>query len=227
MPSARIAARRDVGAGLALVTLDVDRDVAEEYVAPGQYVEVSAPGGAGFFVFAGEPGASRWELLVREVGGAAEALASLPLGTSLDVSRPLGAGFPLARAAGRPLVVAAVGSAIGVARPILRRRLEAGDAAATYLFFGVRTPLEVPLADEVAAWSERAHVVLCISRGEPSREPDWLPRAARASGYVQHELVRALGAGRLPRGAIVFAAGPMPMLVEMGAATDVEVVTNV
>jgi NAD(P)H-flavin reductase len=225
MPSAVLSARRDAGGTLLLVTLLVEPAVAAAYVAPGQYIEVAVPKGAGYFALAGEPGDPAWELLVRSAGGAADDLASLPVGSPLDVSRPLGRGFPLQRAHGRPLVVAAVGSAIAAARPLLRRRIAAGDGRRTVVLLGVRTPDDVPLADEVEQWSEDTEVILCLSRA-PEDDHQRFPKAARAPGYVQEELERAVREGRVAEGAMVFAVGPVPMLEALSATAGVQVVTN-
>src|SRR5262245_42881125 len=128
MTNAILAARRDAGAELLLVGLDVDAELAHAYTAPGQYVQINTERGNGYFVLAGDLGAPRWELLVRNAGGAADALTSLVLGSAVDVSAPLGKGFPLESARGRPLIVAVVGTAMAVARPVMRRRIAEGDA---------------------------------------------------------------------------------------------------
>ena len=134
-----------------------------------------------------------------------------PLPFEVEVEGPLGAGFPFARAAGRQLVVAVVGSAIAVARPLLGSRIASGEGGRTHLFVGARAPSDVPLRDEIEAWSERAHVTLCLSRAEVAHELAVLPRAQRRAGYVQ-TAVAALGSD-----AVVFAAGPAAMLSDIRA----------
>ncbi len=230
MAAAVLAARRPAGGELLLVALDVPDDSARAYTAPGQYTEVKVERGNGYFVLAGDVGSSRWELLVRNAGDAADALWSLPIGSTVEASAPLGLGFPIDRARGAPLAVAAVGTALAVARPVLRRRIADGDAARTWVFLGVRAPEDLPLADEVESWAERgAHVTLCISRGDPARHPQRIPRAERASGYVQDVVARVVS--RMPEKTLVVAAGPEPMLDAMRALAKahptVEVVTNV
>jgi NAD(P)H-flavin reductase len=228
--AAVLASRQSAGGELLLVGLDVPDEAARGYTAPGQYTEVKAERGNGYFVLAGDVGAARWELLVRNAGDAADALVSLPLGSVVEASAPLGLGFPLDRVRGKPLAVAAVGTALAVARPVLRRRIVEGDAVHTWVFLGVRAPEDVPLQGEVEEWAERgAHVMLCISRGDPKRDPMRIPRAARAPGYVQTVVGTAVDG--LPPGTLVVAAGPEAMLGamrEIGAAhPTVEVVTNV
>ena len=231
MSSARLSGRRDAGGGLLLVALDVEPDRARTYTAPGQYVEVRTGAANGFFVLASQVGASPWELLVKNAGDAADALVSLPFGSEVDVEGPMGAGFAVAKVQERPVVVAVVGSALAVARPVLATRIAEGAAARTSLFLGLRAPTDLPIAEEVAAWSEHGvNVVLCLSRSELHHHPEVLPKAKRAVGYVQVALQQAVTSGELPPGALVVVAGPDAMLADMRAlarATSIEVVTNV
>jgi NAD(P)H-flavin reductase len=208
---ARVSARRAAGGPLWLATLEVTPGQAAAYVAAGQYVKVKTPAGNGYFALASEPGKSPFELLVRNNGDASAVLTTEPLPFEVELEGPLGAGFPFARAAGRQLIVAVVGSAIAVARPLLRSRIASGEGGRTHLFVGARAPSDVPLRDEVEAWSEQAHVTLCLSRAEVAHELDVLPRARRRAGYVQAALA-ALGSD-----AVVFAAGPAAMLSDIRA----------
>jgi len=239
MPTAVLSARSDAGGGLLSVVLDVDPALARAYTAPGQYVEVITHADRGYFVLAGPVGRTPWELLVKNAGGVADALASLPLGSTVDLAGPMGAGFDLAHVAARPVVVAVVGSALAVARPVVAARIAEGAARSTFLFLGLRAPTDLPIAAEVSAWSEQGvTVVLCLSRGELDHHPEILPRATRAVGYVQDALARAVDAGAVPPGALVLVAGPDAMLAAMRAyatahsaanpsAAPIEILTNV
>ena len=238
MPTAVLSARNDAGGGLLLVALAVAPELASAYTSAGQYVEVSTPAGRGYFVLASQVGETPWELLVKNAGDAADALFSLPLGSSVTVKGPMGEGFAVAHVATRPVVVAVVGSAIAVARPVMATRIAQGVASSTTLFLGLRSPADLPIASDVAAWSERGvKVVLCLSRGELDHHPELLPRARRAAGYVQDALARAMEAGDVPPGALALVAGPDAMLAAMrefarthGAANPatppIEIVTN-
>ncbi|MBX3215692.1 MAG: hypothetical protein KF850_26880 [Labilithrix sp.] len=224
-----LTARRDSGAGLHLVTLTPALAHAQAYRAPGQYIEVRAQA-SGYFVLAGEIGAPSWELLVRTNGGASDALTGSPEGTVFEVVGPLGAGFPLERAAGRPLVVAVAGSALAVTRPILRDRIARREGASTSVYIGARTARDVALAGEVTGWvNAGVRVVLCLSRPDID-EPGILGAARRASGYVQTVLVQDVSDG-VVTGGLVFGAGPAGMLDQLRslppAAHALEVVTNV
>ena len=233
MSTAVLSARRDAGGGLLLVALDVESELAVAYTAPGQYVEVATPTGRGYFVLGSNVGESPWELLVKNAGDAADALFSLPFGSAVEIRGPMGTGFPVAHASSRAVVVAVVGSALAVARPVMHLRLAEGAARSTFLFLGLRAPGDLPIAEEVAGWSEQGvNVVLCLSRSELEHDVAVLPHATREVGYVQLAVARAVEAGVVPPGALVVAAGPGAMLSEMRAFAasthpPLEVVTNV
>jgi NAD(P)H-flavin reductase len=218
MPTAVLSARSDAGGGLLLVALEVAPELARAYTAPGQYVEVITPAARGYFVLAGQVGKAPWELLVKNAGDAADALVSLPFGSTVDVKGPMGAGFEVAHDDSRPVVVAVVGSALAVARPVVTSRIAEGAARSTFLFLGLRAPDDLPIAREVASWSEQGvHVVLCLSRSELDHHPEVLPRATRVVGYVQDAVAHAVEAGSVPAGAVALVAGPDAMLAAMRA----------
>lgn len=232
MSNATLTARRDAGGGLTLVALDVEARLARAYAAPGQYIELRTPRGNGYFVLAGAIGEASWELLVRNAGDAADVLVNAPVGTTFEVSGPLGDGFPAERAMGRPLVVAVVGSAMAVARPLVARRIAEGAAARTHVYVGTRSATDVPLPAEVEGWgSAGVEVVLCLSSGELEHDRERLAFARRAAGYVQDVVARDVEGPNRPRleGALVFAAGPEAMLAAMRGlpGSVLEVVTNV
>lgn len=222
MARAAIISRRDAGGGLSLVTLVPDEGAAQRYVAAGQYLEVQAPPHEhGYFALASDVGARPWQLLVRNTGGASDVLATSAIGTDVDASGPLGAGFPLDRARGRPLVVAVVASALGVARALLAQRVADREPAPTEVLVGVRAAVDVPLADEVDGWISRGIAVeLCLSRDELDQHRAVLPRARRAAGWVQTVLAHRVEKGGVPKGTVVCAAGPAGMLGDLVALSE-------
>lgn len=222
MARAAILSRRDAGGGLSLVTLVPEETAAERYVAAGQYLEAQTPPHEhGYFALASDVGARPWQLLVRNTGGAADILARSAIGTEVEVVGPLGAGFPVDRTRGRPLVIAVVASALGVARALLAQRLADRERAPTEVLVGVRAAVDVPLVDEVDGWISRGiGVELCLSRVELDEHRAVLPRARRAAGWVQSVLAHRVEQGGIPAGTIVCAAGPPGMLGDLVALAE-------
>lgn len=222
---ARLLSRHPVGGELSLVALDVDARHQASFVTPGQYVELTIEGKNGYFALASTMLASPWELVVRDSGDASAALLTAPIGTELSLTSALGAGFPVHLAEQRPAVIAVTGSAVSVVRPFLAHREAAGDLRRTYVFVGVRSIADAPLASELAAWAGKgAHVWLATSR----TSGEVLPGVRVASGYVQTALDSAIAAAHVPAGAVGFVAGHGEMLksVTSGASLS-SVYTNV
>ena len=122
------------------------------YSAPGQYVVAVLPGHKpAFFAIAGLPG-EPLELLVKVDGDAAIALAALSPGDDVEIEGPRGNGFPMARIAGRPLVVLVNGSGISAARAVVRAELAAGLPRAVKVYYGVLSLDRQAYADELAGW---------------------------------------------------------------------------
>jgi NAD(P)H-flavin reductase len=190
---ARLVARRDAGGGMIQVTVEVTPDVAATHTSPGQYVEVrvggTAEGRTGFFVLANAPGTPdlrRWDFVMRAGGNAADVLLTMTPGAELELTAAIGAGFPMADARGRPLVVAVSGTGIAAGRPIVERRIAEGDAANTRVFMGIRTRAELPMRGDIEAWmGAGVEVLVCLSKDEGSIEG-----VPHAHGYVQNVLRR-------------------------------------
>lgn len=185
-------------------------DLAASFRWPGQYVRVKAPSGeVGFFALASRPGATEFELLIKTGGEAADAIAALAPGDTLEISPAEGPGFPVLDHLGKDVLLFAVGSGISPIRSLiwyLAARRE--DYAGVTLFFGARTPAHFAYADELAAWqAEGVHVLRVASQA--ADEPGFL------RGYVQ-DAVRQHPVD--PANTVVFVCG-MKGMVE-GVATE-------
>ena len=199
--------RVDAGGGLQLIKLQPTMQVARTYVSPGQYVEVRLSGETGYFVLAGEPGAKAFDLFMRAGGGVSDLLLAAPLGTLVDVTGAIGAGFPMHEANSRSLVVVLAGTGIAAARPIVRARIAANDAEQTVLVIGVRKRSELSMAADLDAWERvGVRVVVCLSQPEDQFDD---PRCVR--GYVQDAL-RTKSIVPISRGARIFAVGGSSMI---------------
>ncbi len=212
--AARVRGREDAGGGLVLVTLEPAHEVLESYVQPGQYVSArgdhdgKAP--AGYFVLANDVGVRRWQLLIRPGGAAADAILAEGEGGRVWTTSAQGRGYPCDEARGRTLLLAATGSGIAAARPVISRRVHDHDAHRTEVLLGIRARADLPLAEELAAWRDKGvRVTVCLSReavpagnGE-SFASGYVQDVARTSTALQHE------------GGMIFAAGVKGMIEGM------------
>jgi NAD(P)H-flavin reductase len=219
---ARLIAQRDAGGGMTQIAVEVPRDILATHTSPGQYVEVRTNGRTGFFVLANEPSppsadaretSGSWEFIMRPGGGASDVLVRMAPGSMLELTRAIGAGFPMSDARGRPLIVALSGTGIAAARPIVQRRIAEGDAARTYVFMGIRTSTELPMRRDLEGWMRAGvEVLVCLSKDDGSI--DGVPHA---HGYVQSVLQSVVSDGaRAPRdrcaNAHIFAVGMASMV---------------
>jgi NAD(P)H-flavin reductase len=103
-----IRAMQPEGESATLLSLDLQGSaLAALHQHPGQYVQLSAPGGPqGYFALANAPGRPPgvFEVLVKEGGAAADAIRKTLLPAELLVSAPMGPGFPLEKAQGKALL---------------------------------------------------------------------------------------------------------------------------
>ncbi|HEY9721833.1 MAG TPA: hypothetical protein V6D47_07450 [Oscillatoriaceae cyanobacterium] len=160
-----------------------DPALAATFTTPGQYLEVRLPSGeSGYFAIANQPGAARFELLVKRGTPLTDALLALPVGTRLDASGAQGAGYPVEEQHGKDVLLFAVGSGISPIRSLIGHLAShREDYAGVTLFIGARTPDDFAYAKELAAW-ERAgmQVVRVVSRVEDG--------TGFVHGYVQEAL---------------------------------------
>jgi NAD(P)H-flavin reductase len=201
---ARLVSLESVGGSLCQLTIDPGTHLARTHDSPGQYVEVRAQGETGYFVLANDPGAAAWELVMKSGGGASDVLLRMSAGGALEVTGALGAGFPMADVAGRPLLVVLGGTGMAAGRPIVRRRVRDGDAARTWVFVALRKREEMALEGDLDAWANAgASVFVCLSQGSAAddggrflhgRIPDIL-RAFAAShpGAIESAVVFFVG----------------------------------
>jgi sulfhydrogenase subunit gamma (sulfur reductase) len=147
------------------VVVEVPAEVAARYQRPGQVVKVHAPAGKPVYLaLAGNPGEARsLELLL---GPAAKSALAPEEGAAWHLEPPFGSGFPLDAAAGRDLLVFAVGSALAPIRAlveaVLRDRARYGRVA---LYVGAHTEADLPYAEDLARWaSDGVEVRRSVSR---------------------------------------------------------------
>lgn len=201
--------------GLALAA----PDLAGAHARPGQYVKVVAgPGAEGYFALANPPGPGELELLVKRGGAAADRLAALGPGATVDLTAPMGKGFPAGQHAGCDLLLFAAGSGIAPIRAVVRHVLaRRDDYGRVRLYYGHRRPDEFAYTAEHPEWERGAIELIRVASAPDANWPG-------ARGWVQHALRSA--PPDLSR-AVAYVSGMKPMvegvtrtLAELGLPAD-------
>ena len=184
---------------------------------PGQF-NMLAPFGVGECAISvsGDPG-DRPALVhtIRNVGHTTAALTGLGPGDQVGVRGPFGAGWPLARAEGRDVVIVAGGIGLAPVRPailaMLANRDRFGEIAIVY---GARSPADLLFTEDLHRWRSRfdLHCEVTVDRAAPG----WFGDV----GFVTSLLDLALSRVTDP---VSMVCGPEPMMV---AASDVLVATG-
>lgn len=172
------------------------------HTKPGQYVTVSVPGHEpAFFALANRPG-TPVELLVKGAGDAAEVLAALSPGESVQMTDASGPGFGVDPFGTDPVVILANGSGISAVRPVVESLLpELGNRSVTFLY-GVLTTAHRSFLADLERWARVGVQVRTVVGGSAE---DWTGDL----GYVQdvaHEL------GLFTPNATVVLCGVPPMI---------------
>jgi CDP-4-dehydro-6-deoxyglucose reductase len=157
---------------------------------PGQHVNVQLEDGTHrTFSMSSPPQGNAIDLHIRRIPGGRfteELLATLQPGDMLDVEVPLGT-FHYHAEDERPLLLVATGTGISPLKSIAQALMDDRDCPPVALYWGMRTPGELYLHDEIPAWSERLFefsYVPVLSRADPS----WNGRR----GHVHHAVARDL-----------------------------------
>ena len=141
-------------AHLTGVVVEVAAEVAARYQRPGQVVKVYAEGGAPLYLaLASRPGEARaLELLLGP--SARDALAPAE-GAVWRLDPPFGPGFALEGAAGRDVLLFAVGSALAPVRPLVEALLaDRPRYGRVILYAGAHTAADLPYREDLTAWRE-------------------------------------------------------------------------
>lgn len=157
---ARVRRRRRDGPNVW--TLDIEVEAADAAAfAPGQFNMLTVFGvGEVPISMSGDPAESgRLVHTIRAVGPVSAALARLGPGDCVGIRGPFGAGWPMAEAAGRDVVVVAGGLGLAPLRPALYHLLaERGRYGKIVLLYGTRSPDEILFRRELEAWRRRLDI---------------------------------------------------------------------
>jgi NAD(P)H-flavin reductase len=123
---------------------------------PGQFSMLYAPGvGELPISISGDPEEpGRLVYTIRSVGKATHALVTRQAGEAVGVRGPFGAGWPMAEARGKDVLIVAGGIGLAPLRPaiyhVLRHR---GDYGRLMVLYGARSPRDLLFKKELNAWS--------------------------------------------------------------------------
>lgn len=165
-------------------------DTQELVYQPGQYMNVLLPDGrCRSFSMASRPAQQRVDFHVRRIPGGHFTdghIATLKPGDRLPVEIPLGS-FRLHKEDERPLVMVATGTGLAPIKSMLESLMDDDDCPPVHLYRGARTPEDLYLHDDIAAWAERLYefrYVPVLSRAGGG----WSGR----TGYVQDAVLADL-----------------------------------
>ena len=179
---ATIVSRRVV-AGTVHVEVEVPDVVKASFTAPGQYFLVRAGELHGPFAPASAPGTpGPLELLFKPGTPLTDALVALETGAQVLISLAAGAGFPLEKAKGRPLLLVAIGTGQAPMRSVIESvRRERHAYGPVTLLLGVRDTGHLAFASEEAAWvKDGIDVHVTLSQGDAA----WQGRKGRVQLHL-------------------------------------------
>src|SRR6266853_6124554 len=170
------------------------RDLHGVSFVPGQVAILQVAGEEpAYFAFAGAPGDSELEVLVKQKAGAAERIFDMQAGEHIDLLGVAGHGFDLERQKGNDLVLVAMGTGVAPLRSALRQALNFRQNFGEFVvLYGARTPDDFCYRDETDSWEE-AGVELRQVISRPDGH-DW----SGPTGYVQSLLDHVLPALKSP-----------------------------
>jgi NAD(P)H-flavin reductase len=141
---------------------------------------------------------------IRAVGAVTRALERAKKGTSVGVRGPFGGSWPIAREAGRDVVIVAGGIGLAPLKPVIHHVL--GRRAAfgkLVIVYGTRTPRDILYEAQLKKWAARPdlELALTVDRGDP--------------GWRGHTGVVTTLLGRVtfePTNAVSYLCGPEVMM---------------
>lgn len=206
---ARVRRRRRDGPQVWTLDIEMEEGAGGGF-APGQFnmltvfgvgeVPVSLSGNPA------EPG--RLVHTIRAVGAVSRALTQLKPGAPVGLRGPFGAGWPMAEAAGRDVVVVAGGLGLAPLRPALYRLLaERNRYGRITLLYGTRSPDEILFRRELEGWRRQFEIQVTVDHAMDG----WHGHVGVVTTLVTR---KAFG----PRDAIALVCGPEVMMRFAAAA---------
>jgi len=187
-------------------TLDIEPHESVPSFLPGQFNMLTVFGvGEVPISLSGDPAEpDRLVHTIRSVGPVSAALTRLSQGDVVGLRGPYGAGWPMAEAIGRDVVVVAGGLGLAPLRPALYRllaeRVRYGKIA---LLYGTRGPTDILFRRELESWRRRLDIDIEVTVDHAG--PDW-------HGHVGVVTTLIPRAGFDPLHAIALVCGPEVMM---------------
>jgi NAD(P)H-flavin reductase len=170
-----------------LLRLDVPTDVWSSHIWHSQYVELILPGMPPWHAtIANRPGFELFEFLVKDAGERSHRITNLKADDELEISKPMGPGFPILAYRNHDVILAASGVAICAMRPMIQEIIiNRADWGNVLLFYGERTADTFAFGEERELWREGL-IDIYLSASRPGEGTTWKGHV----GYVQDYLVQ-------------------------------------
>lgn len=214
---ATLVSARPAAAEQAFLEISTPPGFAEAHDRAGQFCKIRVGGLEGIFAMYSAPRFAERHpppstphvarFLVRtgnpDGGEAADALATLPDGSPIEITLPAGDGFPLERARGRDVFFIATGTGVAPVRAAIEVALADREAYGTLsLDHGIRSEAHLAIGPEIDRW-RRAGVTVHVHISSPARD-------GTLQGVTVQEALRDRGPEL--RGAAIVAVGQAEML---------------
>lgn len=156
---------------------------------------------------------------VKAVGPVSEALVALRPGDPVGLRGPFGAGWPMAEAAGRDVIVVAGGLGLAPLRPALYHLLaDRGRFGAVALLYGTRSPGDIVFRRELERWRRRLDIDIGVTVDHA--KGDWHGHVGVVTGLIPHVAFDPTKALALVCGPEVMMRFAIGSLQDLGIASD-------
>lgn len=165
--------------------LDVPPEVWGSHRQPSQYIELVLEGQEPWHgTIANHTEMEHFEFLVKDKGGRSHEIAMLEPKSLIQISKPMGSGFPIHAYRKHNVILGCSGVAICAMRPVIQEiMLYRGDWGRVDLFYGERTDHHFAFIEEREWWRE-SRIDVHLSASRPAEGSYWKGHV----GYIQDNL---------------------------------------
>jgi NAD(P)H-flavin reductase len=204
----KLASIANVAMRQFFIEIDAPSEVIDAHVFPAQFVRIGPVDHKLVSItIANRPGRDKFEFLVKNQGERSHALTTLSPGDEVELTRPIGPGFPVAQFRHHNLILGCNGVAISAVRGVLEEILLARrEYGKVILIYGERSGEHFAFLEEFEILKENGIEIL-LTASKPSVGPAWMG----LTGYVQDILEQ------IPfdvKGTVAFIVGSNDMMNE-------------